>query len=424
MKAVVLAAGEGKRTRPFTYTKSKCALPIGNKPLLERLITALCRCKVEEVLIIVGHMKEQIMRYFGDGSKFKMKLEYVAQERLSGTAKAVGLARDYVKDEPFLTLCGDTLLDPKAIEAVISHYDEAYSAVMAVVPVKEPEQYGVVKLKKSRVIDVIEKPKTAPPGSLANASIYVFSKDIFTMIEKTEPSPRGEFEITDSIRRLLKNRLIVEAVKIDSKWWLDVGRPWDLLEANKRVLEKEDLKIKGDVEIGARIIGSVGVGEGTIVRSGSYIQGPTIIGNDSDIGPNCFIRPYTSIGNEVRIGNACEIKNSIIMDRTNVAHLSYVADSVIGSGCNFGAGTITANLRFDDSTVKMRVEGEVMDTGLIKLGAMIGDGVKTGVGTLLMPGVKIGPRSWIGPNVIVRVDVEPDTIIMPKQELESEKKRE
>jgi bifunctional UDP-N-acetylglucosamine pyrophosphorylase/glucosamine-1-phosphate N-acetyltransferase len=159
------------------------------------------------------------------------------------------------------------------------------------------------------------------------------------------------------------------------------------------------------------------VAEHARIRSGSYIEGPTYIGEGSDIGPNCYIRPYTSIGRGVRVGNACEIKNCIIMDKTHIGHLSYIGDSVIGEDCNIGAGTITANLRLDVKPVKMVIRDEIVDSGRLKLGVMMGDDVKTGVGTLLMPGVKIGCNSWVGPNVIVNRDVPPYTILIVDQQL-------
>ena len=160
------------------------------------------------------------------------------------------------------------------------------------------------------------------------------------------------------------------------------------------------------------------------IRSGSYIEGPTFIGEGSDIGPNCYIRACTSIGNNVRVGNACEVKNSIIMDGTHVGHLSYVGDSILCERCNLAAGTITANLRLDDGAVKMLVKGKVVDTGRRKLGAILGDDVKTGISALLMPGVKVGTNSWIGANSTVHRDVPANTLVLLKQDENRRKKSE
>jgi bifunctional UDP-N-acetylglucosamine pyrophosphorylase/glucosamine-1-phosphate N-acetyltransferase len=195
------------------------------------------------------------------------------------------------------------------------------------------------------------------------------------------------------------------------KLWADIGRPWDLLVANEYFLKGQRGEIHGEVEPGAKVEESVYVGEGSLIRSGSYILGPTYIGRDCDIGPNCFIRPCTSIGDDVRIGNAVEVKNSIVMDHTNIGHLSYVGDSVIGSNCNFGAGTTIANLRLDEKPVKMEVGGKVVSSGRRKLGTIIADNVKTGINCTINVGVKIGPDSAVGPGAVVYKDVPPNTII-------------
>jgi bifunctional UDP-N-acetylglucosamine pyrophosphorylase/glucosamine-1-phosphate N-acetyltransferase len=182
-----------------------------------------------------------------------------------------------------------------------------------------------------------------------------------------------------------------------------------------------DHKVYGQVENGAHLVGPVAVAETARVRSGAYIEGPAFIGEESDVGPNCYIRPYTSIGKKVRIGNGCEIKNSLIMDNVHIGHLSYVGDSVIGEGCNLGAGTVTANFRLDAGTVKMLVKDVVVDSGRRKLGVVLGDGVKAGINVLFMPGVKVGCNSWVGPNVVVYRDLAANKIVVLKQNLEERK---
>jgi bifunctional N-acetylglucosamine-1-phosphate-uridyltransferase/glucosamine-1-phosphate-acetyltransferase GlmU-like protein len=149
-----------------------------------------------------------------------------------------------------------------------------------------------------------------------------------------------------------------------------------------------------------------------------YVEGPTFIDEEADIGPNCYIRPCTSIGKKVRVGNACEIKNSIIMDGVHIGHLSYVGDCIVGEGGNLGAGTITANYRLDAGTIKMMVKDTLVESGRKKLGAVLGDNVKTGINTLLMPGVKVGNDSWIGPNLMVQRDLPPRSRVFLKQEIE------
>jgi bifunctional UDP-N-acetylglucosamine pyrophosphorylase/glucosamine-1-phosphate N-acetyltransferase len=289
---------------------------------------------------------------------------------------------------------------------------------MAVVPVKTPQHFGMVQVEDEYVTGITEKPREEGPADcLANAGMYIFPKTIFKDIATTKLSPRAEFEITDTIQSLLMRKVPIVSIKIDPNSWLDLGKPWDLLEANERLLNHTNLEIKGRVEKGATILGNVGVEEGTRIRSGAYIEGPVFIGSNCDIGPNCYIRPFTSIGNNVRIGNACEIKASIIFDRTHINHLSYVGDSIVGENCNLGAGTITANLRLDDGTVKVKLKSEVLDSYRKKLGTFIGDNVKTGVNVNIMPGVKLAPNVWIGPNVTIYEDVGENKKVFQRQDL-------
>jgi len=425
MKAVVLAAGEGIRLRPLTLTRPKHLIPVGGKPLLEHLLTSLKTAGINESLIVVHYMADKIQQFFGDGAHLGMKLEYVVQKQIGGTADAASMAEDYAKED-FLLVYGDLYITSNIIKHVLHSYEkEKPVAAMAVVPVKNPEQYGIVELDDSHVTGIIEKPQPKEaPTNLANAGIYTFQPGIFKKIGQTSKSSRGEWEITDSLRLLIQEeKKSILAVQVSSGEWLDVGRPWDLFEANQRALNQVEPIIEGEIEDGAHLIGPVTVGKQARIRSGAYIEGPMSIGEHSDIGPNCFIRPHTSIGKNVRIGNACEIKNSIIMDKTHIGHLSYVGDSIIGEECNLGAGTITANYRFDAETIKMMIKDEIVDTERTKLGVILGDRVKTGINTLLMPGVRVGNDSWIGPNVIAYQDVPSDTVLLLKQETEKKENR-
>jgi UDP-N-acetylglucosamine diphosphorylase/glucosamine-1-phosphate N-acetyltransferase len=418
MKAVVLAAGEGQRLRPLTYTRPKHMIQVAGKPLLEHLLAALKEAGLTDIVMVVNYKAERIREYFGDGRNFGLKIEYAHQKEMRGTANAFGLAENHVKGD-FVAVYGDLLVTSDAIKAGLKlHKKERPAVTMTILRVERPEEYGVIKVDGKRVTQIVEKPSVeVAAGNPINAGIYVFSPEIFETIKRTKDSPRGEQEVTDSVRMLIEADRKVVAAEISGKEWRDVGRPWDLLEANAHVLTKTRSEILGDVEENVHLAGSVFVAERALIRSGAYIEGPTYIGEDADIGPNCYIRPHTSIGRNVRVGNACEIKNCIIMDKTHVGHLSYIGDSVIGENCNIGAGTITANLRLDVKPVKMVIRDEIVDSGRLKLGVMMGDDVKTGVGTLLMPGIKIGCNSWIGPNVIVNRDVPSDTILIVEQQL-------
>lgn len=418
MKAVVLAAGEGKRLQPLTSTRPKHMIPLAGRPILEHLLLAIKESGIRDILIVTGYRENIIRNYFGDGSKWSLRLDYSHQENRLGSAHAIGFAEEYVEGNDFLVVYGDLVVDASIMKSTIRKHGEEGLPVICVVPVDNPQQYGVVLLKGDRVIGIFEKPESRVYGNLVNAGVYVFQKEVFNEIRKTPKSPRGEIEITDTIQGMLRKDVEIASNRIRFEDWMDIGRPWDLLEANERVLERWILGIgiRGEVEEGVHLKGSVHLEEGARLRSGAYVEGPVFIGSGSDVGPNCYIRPFTSLGRNVRIGNGCEVKNSLILDGTHICHLSYVGDSIIGANCNFGAGTITANLRLDKGSVRVRVKGEVMDSGRRKLGVIMGDDVETGIGVRFMPGVKIGRGSWIGPSVTVFRDLPPETFLVQKRE--------
>ncbi|MCW4018919.1 MAG: sugar phosphate nucleotidyltransferase [Candidatus Bathyarchaeota archaeon] len=425
MKAVLLAAGEGVRLQPVTATRPKHLIRVGGKPILEHCLDALKANGITEAVVVTHYMGEAIRGYFGDGSRFGFKLEYVEQEAVLGTGNAASIAEPYVKGE-FLLVYGDLLFSAEAVKSVLELYGSGgAAAAMAVVAVDKPESYGIIDPNEDKSVKrIVEKPaRESAPSNLANAGLYVFGLDVFDALRRVKRSPRGEWELTDAVTLLVEEGKRVLAAEIAKEDWFDVGRPWDLLDANVWALRRMEHKVLGNVEAGAHLLGPVTVAETARVRSGAYIEGPCFIDEGADVGPNCFIRACTSIGINARVGNACEVKNSIIMDSTHVGHLSYVGDSILCEKCNLGAGTKTANLRLDNGNVKMMVKGKVVDTGRRKLGAILGDNVKTGIDALLMPGVKVGENSWVGAGFMVERDLPANSMAFLKQNWEQQKKK-
>jgi bifunctional UDP-N-acetylglucosamine pyrophosphorylase/glucosamine-1-phosphate N-acetyltransferase len=399
---------------------------VGGKPILEHCLEALKASGITEAIIVTHYMGEAIRQHFGNGEKMGLKVEYVEQAEVLGTGNAVSVVEPYA-DGAFVLVYGDLLFAPDALKNVVHAYEaEKPAAVMAVVPVEKPESYGVVELENEKTVKcIVEKPAVGQaPSNLANAGLYVLSMEIFDKIRQIKASVRGEWELTDALSLLIRDKEAVLAAKISRDDWIDIGKPWDLLEANSWVLKRMEHAVYGTVENGAHLVGPVTVAETARIRSGAYIEGPTFIDEGSDIGPNCFIRACTSIGKNARVGNACEVKNSIIMDYTHVGHLSYVGDSILCERCNLGAGAITANYRLDGGTIKMMVKDEIVDSERKKLGAILGDNVKTGINALLMPGVKVGTNSWVGPNLMVERDLPANTIALLKQDVEKRERKE
>ncbi len=424
MKAVLLAAGEGIRLLPLTATRPKHLIKVGGKPILQFCLEAVKQGGIDEAIIVTHYMGDAISRYFGDGEKLGLKLTFVEQKAILGTGNAAEVAEPYL-DEDFVLIYGDLLFGQDTVKTVLSQFKKGKTAaVIGVIPVDNPESYGIIEQDaEGKVSRIVEKPAAGKaPSNLANAGVYVFSQEIFDKIKQTKVSVRAEWELTDAITMLAQEGKTVLATQLSKNDWFDVGRPWDLLDANDWALKRMDHKVLGTVEQGAHLIGPISLAESARVRSGAYIEGPVFIDEEADVGPNCFIRSGTSIGKKVRVGNACEIKNSILMDGTHVGHLSYVGDSILGEKCNLGAGTIMANYRFDSGSIKMMVKDQVVNTGRRKLGAVLGDNVKTGIKSLFMPGVKVGSNTWVGANFMVEQDLPPDAIATLKQNCEIKQK--
>lgn len=373
MKAVILAAGKGTRMMPLTEKTPKPLLQVAGKPIIQHNIDIL-KPEVEEIIIVAGYRLEQFQQRYSESEKVKI----VEQPEPEGTADAALKARPYVEDAVILN--GDDIYGQKLLELL-----DRDRAILAA-ETEEPEKYGVLKTKKGKVTGISEKPED-PDSNLVNTGCFKVDESFFELLEKVERSERGEYEITDALEEYIDG---TEVVKTDR--WLPCSYPWQLLEAQKELLQDIRKEINGDVHSDAEIKGEVVIEEGAKVKNNTTIEGPTIIQENSEIGPYAHIRPFTVIGREAHVGRS-EVKNSVIGESSKIPHFNYIGDSYIGEQVNIGAGTKTANKRGDGKTVKVEVKQELHDTGLEKFGAVIADEAKIGMNCSIKPGRKIGSEA-------------------------------
>jgi bifunctional UDP-N-acetylglucosamine pyrophosphorylase/glucosamine-1-phosphate N-acetyltransferase len=414
MKAVILAAGEGTRLKPITSSIPKPMIPLAGKPLLEHNLLGLKEAGIKEVMLIVGYKKEIIKEYFNDGKEtFGISISYKTQKEYLGTAHATGYAESFVKDEAFLMMYGDLLVDPIIFKNAIKTYQEnKVKGLISLLEVDNPQNYGIISLNSQNIVEKItEKPSLELDlGNLANAGIYIFDPLIFQAIERTGLSKRNEYELTESMEIMIEELDgPIYGYRIEDSYWNDIGLPWQVLDANKYLLDKLKRNVQGEMEKNVSIEGEVIIGENTIVKSGSYIQGPCYIGKNNLIGPNAYIRPGTSIQDNCHIGIS-EVKNTIVFSNSNIPHFNYFGDSIICDNVNFGAGTKVANLRLDNRNISVQIKGKLVDSGRRKLGTFVGSNVKTGINVSIMCGKKIGENAQIGAQTIVLEDVPPDSL--------------
>ena len=379
MKAVILAAGEGKRLRPFTETMPKVMLPVANRPILEYVVDALKNSGIKEIIIIVGYKKEVIMEHFKDYEDAKIK--YVTQDKQLGTAHALLQAKEHIKD-PFIVLSGDNIIDQNSISKLIKDKSE-YSILIKEHP--HPSKYGVVFVEKNILREIVEKPKEEV-GKFISTGIYKLPCSIFDKAERL--ASQGVYALSFVIQSIVEQGEKINTVTADS--WMDIVYPWDFLDVNAAMLHDTSASKGGIIERGVTMKGDVSVGKDTTIYSGCYIVGPVVIGEGCEIGPNACIFPSTAIGNNTVVHPFSQIRNSVILDDTYIGSNSFVSHSIIGRGCCLGNN-------FSSMIGKAVKQIENQFKELDNIGSMIGEHSTINDHVVVEPGVIIGRNCHISP---------------------------
>jgi len=379
MKAVILAAGEGKRLRPFTETLPKVMLPVANKPLLEYVVDAVKKSGISEIIIVVGYKKEVIMEYF---KNYKgVKITYVEQDKQLGTSHALLQSKKQIK-ESFIVLSGDNIIDQKSISNLITD-NSKYSILIKENP--QPSKYGVVIIEKNKLKEIVEKPKEEI-GKFISTGIYKLPKTIFEQIEGLASD--GIYDLSSVIQSIVDQGEIIDTIIANE--WMDIVYPWDLIKVNESLINSAPSSKGGVIEKGVTIKGDVSIGKDTTIYSGCYIVGPVVIGEGCEIGPNACIFPSTTIGDNSVVNPFSEIRNSVIMNDTHIGSNSSIKNSIIARGT-----IIDNNFSSISGSNTLEIEGEYKK--LKNIGAMIGEDCTIGSNVVVDPGVIIGRKCKIEP---------------------------
>jgi len=342
MKGIILHGGAGTRLRPLTYSGPKQLIPVANKPVSQHVVEDLRSSGITDVTIILGDTYPELVReYYGDGSRFGVKIHYIYQGKPLGIAHAVSLCKDFVGNQSFVVYLGDNLLQHGINDHLEKFSQGNYDAMLLLKEVEDPTRFGVAELDKDgKLVRLVEKPKV-PPSKYALVGVYFFKPVIFDVIKDLRPSWRGELEITDAIQLLLERGGKVGYSFVDG-WWLDTGKKDDILYANALILdEKVGKEIKGELT-GSSIVGRVTIGEGTKVIN-SELRGPCIIGKNCLI-QDSFIGPYTSVGDEARVMNS-SVEYSVILQGAIIMHVDRLEKSLIGRNAKVMKNTERKTLR-------------------------------------------------------------------------------
>lgn len=331
MKALIAAAGRSTRMRPITHTINKHLIPLANRPMLEYPIRKLVEAGITDIVINVNPGELDVMRsVFGDGERYGAKLTYIEQTGgPRGIAHAVANAEPFLKGGPFVFFLGDNVM-VGSIKRMKERYEaEHFDCMVALARVKDPNRFGVPEFNQDGTLKrAVEKPAN-PPSPFAITGIYFFDEKYFDAFKTIQPSPRGEYEITDMITWYIQHgRVGYEEV---TGWWKDTGTPDALLEGNALMLdEMTNAQTGSEVQMDetCQIQGRVSVGAGTILGPHVLIRGPVVIGENCRIEQS-YIGPYTSIGNDVILKSG-EVEHSIVMDGVMLDCGKRIVDSIIG----------------------------------------------------------------------------------------------
>ncbi|WP_102128609.1 glucose-1-phosphate thymidylyltransferase [Deinococcus planocerae] len=324
MKAIIPAAGLGTRLRPLTFTRPKPVLRVAGQPIIRHATRTLVEAGITEIGVIVSEVtREEI----GDALR---KVEGVSvtlidQHEQLGLGHAVMMAREWVGGDDFCVYLGDNLFEFGARPFVERFRQERPAALIALVEVPDPTAFGVAQLDGERITRLVEKPKN-PPSNLAVAGLYCFTPEVFEILEHLPPSSRGEYEITDAIQGLIDRGGAVLGQRVEG-WWKDTGRPLDLLDANRLLLERIELDVQGTVTE-SRLTGRVVIpASAQVIRS--KIVGPVLLG-EGVVVEDAYIGPFTSIGRDSVIRNA-EVEHSVIDAEARIECVSTrLQDCLIG----------------------------------------------------------------------------------------------
>ena len=406
MKVLLLAAGRSRRVKPI---EDKNFLKFAGRTLLEHQLDTLKRVGLSDMIVVGG--KHNLNRLKELTKPFKALV--LEQKNLDeGMAGAVLTAKGKIKNEPLLILSSNDVLAQSAFEKMLKASQSKADAYLLAFKVKQYFPGGYLKMKGQRILDIVEKPGAGKePSKWVNIVVHLFKnpKDLFEALEKSKSKNDDRYERT--LQSLMKE-LHFEAVPYDG-FWQPVKHPWHVLD-----LMQFSFKVMGArIHPGAKIAKTAVVGKNVVIEAGvkifehATVQGPAYIGKNCVIGNNALVRE-SMLGENCVVGYNTELARSFVGDNCWF-HSNYIGDTVMGDDCSFGAGAICANLRLDEKAISSGGE----NSGRTKFGPILGDHIRVGVNTSLMPGVRIGSNTMIASGLVITQDIEAGKFVSGKMEL-------
>jgi len=387
MKAVVLAAGEGRRLRPLTETRPKPMLPVVNAPILEQVIDALVDAGIDEIVLVVGYKRRRIQSHFGDGARVGAEITYAVQEPRLGTGDALLQAEQHIGG-PCLALNGNQFVEPSLFERLAERVTDAGTTSIGVTRVDDPTRYGVVTLDNDTIGSFVEKPPShAIESKLVNTGVYAFTPDVFAALRELGPGSEvpGELQLTDVIQHFLDRP--IRAVRYDGLW-LELTRPWDILTDTAELLQRRGSQ----------------VAETAHVDAAASVRDPVALGTDVNLQPGARVLPSTALGTNVMIGPNAVVQNSVVLPDATIGPGCIVRNAVVGAGT-----TLRSNVTVEDGESDIVVDGTLYPD--VRFGGLIGDRSVVGANVTIRPGTIIGNNVKVESGSVVDSSVPSGTRI-------------
>jgi bifunctional UDP-N-acetylglucosamine pyrophosphorylase/glucosamine-1-phosphate N-acetyltransferase len=387
MKAIILAGGKAANLTPFSNTRPIPMIHVAGQTLFDNTLNQLKNAGINDIFVVVDHQKEKLIERIGEHINNGLNLHYVEQGKKQGIGNALMMVKDRISPgEYFVLIYGDTITASNIFSKVQQSFHALKSPLASICLPASNEAFGNVFLNaQMKITKLIEKPKGDHLGNYVLSGVFILPESFFKTLEKCK----------GSMERALK--VMVDEGLHASMWedeWLDIVHPWDILEANKIIMnswEKASIAKSAQLESNVTISGIVSIEEDVVIKAGAVLEGPCSIGKGSYIGNNSLIRSFTSVGENCNVGYGVELKNCVVQDNSYIGRLSFIGDSVLGENVDIGAGSMTVNRTDDLQPITVRIGKKSIPTGLVKLGAFIGDNATIGAGNSIRPGTIIPP---------------------------------
>lgn len=410
MKTILLAAGRSTRLNPLS---DKNFFKFNGKFLIEHQIQKLLDLNISDIIVVGGkHNLEKLKDL-----KEKLDFTLVEQKNLEdGMKGAITSCKDLIQDQEILIVSGNDIVEKSAYKNVLEKAKTSDGVLLA----KKVESYfpgGYIELENDKIVSIIEKPGEGnEPSDYVNLVVHYHkhADKLLEYLENAESDSDDLYEV--ALDTLFKNFEYKAAIYDES--WLAIKYPWHVLDVMNMFLENiTESQIHESVQISetAVIKGNVIIEEGVKIFDHATIQGPAYIGKKCIIANNALVRG-SIMGDRSVAGYSTEIARSFLGDDV-WTHSNYIGDSIIDSNVSFGAGTVTGNLRLDEKNILVKIKDEKVSSKRNKLGAIIGSGVRVGINSSIMPGIKVGKSCFVGANIAIDKNIPNNSFVRGNTEL-------